>query len=70
MPLPALGALTSLTGGGAFTPSSSAASRATGETGAINVGGLNVGGTPQQNQVFIVAAAVVAIAIVFFMMRR
>lgn len=64
MPIPALGALTSLTGSGAFTPTSTAASGARSATGPVNVGGLTVpalsGGAGN-----LALAAVVLIAIVF-----
>lgn len=63
------GALTSLTGGGGLDASASAESGGQSVTGRINVGGLTVGGTPQQNQTLFVVAGVVAVVIAFFVAR-
>lgn len=66
MPLPGLGALTSLTGGGGLDASSSATSR----TGQVSVGGLTVNAAPGSNQtLFIVAAAVVSLALIYAKFR-
>ncbi len=66
----ALGAFTSLTGGGGLSTSSSAESGGESVTGSIGVGGLNVGGTPKQNQTLFIVAGIVAVAVIFFLISR
>jgi hypothetical protein len=76
---PALGALTSLTGGGALTPSSSASGRADGGTfdggGANNTGDFIVGSgasksTGLNSKTLLIVGGLAAVVIVVWLARR
>ena len=68
--IPALGSLTSLTNGGAFQASTPVTSGADSLTGAVNIGGLNVPATPDQNKLLIGGAVVLGAAFLFTQRRR
>lgn len=68
--LPALGSLTSITDGGAFTAPTSSAASSESVTGSVNVGGLNVPAFPGDNRALLLAGAGVAIAWFIWGRRR
>lgn len=67
--IPALGSLTSLTNGGAFQAATPTSATSDAVTGAVNVGGLNVPATPDQ-QKFLIGAGLLLGGLFLFSQRR
>ena len=70
--LPALGSLTSLTNGGAFTAPTptTAQSEAVSGVGPVNIGGLNVPALPGDNRALLIGAVIIGAAFIFSRRRR
>ena len=66
--LPALGNLTSLTNGGAFTAATPASAAGDSAVGPVNIGGLNVPALPGDNRLLIVGG--LALAGLWLLTRR